>query len=108
MEKIALDCRGHGKSDKPEVLNSSLTQKETLAANKALEHFDFRSNLPKITAKTLVISGKYDGLNSPAEGKLCAALIPNATFIEMQHSGHVPMLEERALLSSIIDEFLEE
>lgn len=92
--------------ENPDVLNSSLTPKETLAANKALENFDFRSDLPGITAETLVISGKYDGLNPPSEGQLCASLIPSATFVEMQHSGHVPMLEEKKLFSRIIDEFL--
>lgn len=90
----------------PDVLNSSLTPEETIAANKALENFDYRTELPKISAEALVISGKYDGLNPPAEGQLCASLIPNATFVEMQHSGHVPMLEEQALFSRIIDEFL--
>ncbi|MBF4692591.1 alpha/beta fold hydrolase [Fusibacter ferrireducens] len=90
----------------PDVLNSSLTPEETIAANKALEHFDYRAELHKISAETLVISGKYDGLNPPDEGKLSADLIPNATFIEMKHSGHLPMLEEQALFSQIIDDFL--
>ncbi|WP_238917303.1 alpha/beta hydrolase [Clostridium sp. YIM B02555] len=92
----------------PNLLKSSLTHKQTIAANKALEGFDYRSELYKITAKTLVISGKYDGLNPPSDGKLCASLITNATFIEMQYSGHIPMLEEPEIYSNIIDKFLSE
>lgn len=95
-------------SQYPNLLKSSLTHKQTLAANKALEGFDYRSEMHKITAKTLVISGKYDGLNSPSDGKLCASLIPNATFIEMQYSGHIPMIEEPEIYSNIIDKFLSE
>jgi 3-oxoadipate enol-lactonase len=67
---------------------------EEEAARKALEDFDFRSNLKKIEAKTLVISGTYDGLNPPEYGKEVAKLIPNATYIEFEHSGHGPNIEE--------------
>ncbi|SFD31789.1 alpha/beta fold hydrolase [Clostridium uliginosum] len=90
----------------PNLLKNSLTPKQTLAANKALEGFDYRSELCKIAAKTIVISGKYDGLNPPSDGKLCASLIPNATFIEMKYSGHIPMLEEPDIYSNIIEKFL--
>lgn len=95
-------------SQYPDFIKSSLTHKQNLAAKKALEGFDYRRELYKITAKTLVISGKYDGLNPPSEGKLCASLIQNATFVEMQYSGHIPMLEESEIYSSIIDKFLSE
>ncbi|CAM4227338.1 hypothetical protein PAAL109150_16685 [Paenibacillus alkaliterrae] len=46
------------------------------ANNKALEGFDFRLELHKITAETLVISGKYDTLNTPEDGREIANLIP--------------------------------
>jgi 3-oxoadipate enol-lactonase len=90
----------------PAFLRSTLTPQQSQAANKALEGFDFRSALPKITADTLVISGKYDGLNPPAAGKLCASLIPNSTYVEMQYSGHLPMLEEPETYRKIVDGFL--
>lgn len=92
----------------PDLLRSTLTPKQSEAANKALEGFDFRSDLSKITADTLVISGKHDGLNPPAEGKLCASLIPNATYVEMQRSGHLPMIEEPEIYRSIVSRFLAE
>ncbi|ADY56099.1 alpha/beta hydrolase fold protein [Syntrophobotulus glycolicus DSM 8271] len=90
----------------PDLLKSTLTPKQKLAANKALAGFDFRKGLPGITARTLVISGKYDGLNPPAEGQICASLIPDSTFVEMQYSGHLPMYEEPDLYRSVIDRFL--
>lgn len=91
-----------------ERLKSTLTPKQTVAANKALEGFDFRGELHKITAKTLIINGKYDELNPSAEGKLCASLIPNSTFIEMKYSGHIPMVEEAETYNNIIDQFLKQ
>jgi 3-oxoadipate enol-lactonase len=88
------------------IIEANLTQEQFANANKALSGFDFRKELSKIKAKTLVISGKYDKLNPPSEGKICAFLIPDAAFIEMQYSGHVPMLEEPEIYNKIIDEFL--
>lgn len=87
-------------------LETKLTPAQFLSANKALTGFDFRKDLSKITAKTLVISGKHDHLNPPSEGRICASLIPNATFIEMQFSGHIPVLEEPDTYNKIIDDFL--
>ena len=89
-----------------DIFETKLSPAQFISANKALSNFDFRNDLPKIKAKTLVISGKYDGLNPPSEGKLCASLIPNATFVEMQYSGHAPNYEEPELYIKIIDDFL--
>jgi 3-oxoadipate enol-lactonase len=85
---------------------STLTPEQRSAADTALNGFDFRADLHKITAETLVISGKHDGLNPPAEGRLCAALIPKAIFMEMQYSGHLPMHEEPERYREIVDSFL--
>lgn len=35
-----------------------------------------------------------------------SSLIPNATFIEMQYLGHIPMVEEPKTYNNIIDKFL--
>jgi 3-oxoadipate enol-lactonase len=90
-----------------DILKSCLTPEQISAANKALAGFDYRSELHKITAETLVISGRHDGLNPPTEGKICAELIPKAVFVEMQYSGHLPMLEESEKYNEIIDNFLQ-
>ena len=89
------------------IFETNLSAEQFAIANKALADFDFRNDLPKVLAKTLVISGKYDGLNPPYEGKECASLIPNASFVEMQYSGHAPMYEEPETYIKIVEDFLE-
>lgn len=91
-----------------DIFDTKLNLKQFVAANKALDAFDFRPDLPKIKAKTLVISGRYDALNPPAEGKECAELIPGADFIEMQYSGHSPLYEEEELYLKIVEDFLKQ
>nr|WP_246042192.1 alpha/beta fold hydrolase [Cohnella pontilimi] len=83
--------------------------KEQMAANKALEGFDFRNDLKNVAARTLVISGKYDGLNPPERGKEIAALIPDSTFVEFEYSGHAPSIEEpERFIKEITSFFLSE
>jgi 3-oxoadipate enol-lactonase len=89
-----------------DLLETKLMPEQFLLANKALSNFDFRNELSKVKAKTLVISGKYDRLNPPSEGEICAKLIPCSKFIEMKYSGHAPMFEEPDEYSKIIDGFL--
>ncbi|MFB9991044.1 alpha/beta fold hydrolase [Deinococcus oregonensis] len=83
-----------------------LTPEQNLAANRALEGFDFTAALPQITAQTLVISGRFDPLNPVEEGEDIARLIPGARFEVLEHSGHVPSLEEPERLHSLIEDFL--
>ncbi|SEA44048.1 alpha/beta fold hydrolase [Pedobacter hartonius] len=89
-----------------ELFKTTLSPEQFHVANKAIAGFDFRKELSKIKAKTIVISGKYDGLNFPAEGKEVASLIKDATFVEMQYSGHIPLLEEPATYLNIVEQFL--
>lgn len=89
--------------DQQAVLSSPQEQE---AANKALEGFDFRDHLQHITASTLIISGKYDGLNPPERGKEIASRIPGSTFIEFIHSGHAPSIEEPERFIKEVTNFL--
>jgi len=89
-----------------QMKGQELTPEQQAAANKALEGFDFRSDLHKITAKTLVISGKHDGLNPPTLGKEIANLIPRSTFVEFEKSGHAPNAEEPEKFIKIVKDFL--
>jgi 3-oxoadipate enol-lactonase len=86
----------------------SLTPKEITAANDALDGFDFREDLYRITAETLVISGVHDGLNPPDVGRETARLIPNATFVEFNQSGHAPNVEQPLLFLDFILEFVDQ
>jgi len=89
-----------------EIFETKLSSEEFDAANKAIGAFDFRKDLSKIKAETLIISGKHDGLNPPADGKEVASLIPGAIFLEMQYSGHAPMFEETHTYVEKVKEFL--
>lgn len=89
-----------------DIFETKLNTLQFAAANDAIKGFNFKKHLSKIKAKTLVISGKYDGLNPPDEGRLCASLITGAAFVEMQYSGHAPMFEEPEIYLNLIREFL--
>lgn len=80
---------------------------EGTAADKAIEGFDFRQDLNRITAKTLVISGDHDELNPPEVGRETARLIPNAAFVEFNQSGHAPNVEQQLLFLDFVLEFLD-
>jgi 3-oxoadipate enol-lactonase len=89
-----------------DVFETDLTPEQFAAANKAITNFDFRQDLPSITASTFIISGKYDGLNPPKDGQEIASLIPNAMFTEMQFSGHAPLYEETERYLKLVADFL--
>lgn len=90
------------------LFETTLPLSQFAIANKALANFDFRPFLPQISNPTLVISGKYDGLNPSTEGREVAKLIPNSIFVEMQYSGHAPCHEEPELYYELVKEFLED
>lgn len=87
--------------------SDGLTGREQAAASAALKDFDFRSELGKICAETLVISGTHDGLNPPDKGRETALHIPDATYMEFKRSGHAPNVEQDRLFLGITDNFLD-
>ncbi|WP_163873434.1 alpha/beta fold hydrolase [Paenibacillus favisporus] len=85
---------------------TSLTEEQNAASNRALEGFDFRPDYGRITAETLIISGKYDGLNPPEWGREIADAIKGARFVEFLHSGHAPHVEEPERFDETVRSFL--
>jgi 3-oxoadipate enol-lactonase len=83
-----------------------LTDIEYKAAQQAIRNFDFRPRLNEITAPTLVLSGAHDPLNPPQFGREIAEMIPNATFVLFENSGHIPRIEERDRYLAVLDAFL--
>jgi len=73
---------------------AQLTRDEQAAVERSLAGFDLRPDLGKITAPTLIISGKSDGLNPPSSGQELADGIPGSRFEVYEHSGHVLAFEE--------------
>lgn len=72
-----------------------LTAEERAAVEASLAGFDLRPHLSAITAPTLVISGRADGLNPPEAGEELARGIPRARFKVYEHSGHMLTSEEQ-------------
>ena len=83
-----------------------LTPDERGAIERSLAGFDLRPQLPSITARTLVISGRADGLNTPEVGQEVADLIPGARFEVYEHSGHMLAFEEKDRLVADVTEML--
>jgi len=71
-----------------------LGPEEQAAVERSLRGFDLRPDLHLITAPTLVISGRDDGLNPPSAGEELAHGIPGARFEVYEHSGHMLAYEE--------------
>jgi 3-oxoadipate enol-lactonase len=85
----------------------ALTTEQEGSAQRALAGFDFRPNLPQVTAPTLVISGRYDPINPPEAGEEIARLIPDAQFQVLEYSGHLPTVEEPDRLLDLVESFLD-
>ncbi len=83
-----------------------LTGEEKKAVDAALADFDLRPDLGKITAPTLVIAGRDDGLNPPELGQEVAGLIPGSRFMVFEHSGHMLVDEEPQRLHDDVEAFL--
>ncbi len=91
---IAPDALGHGRSSHPAAVERSLAD------------FDLRPGLPSITAPTLVLSGRSDGLNPPEAGEELARLVPGARFEVYEHAGHMLPYEETERLVAEVEAFL--
>ncbi len=64
------------------------------------------SNLKKITAPTLVISGKKDATDFVNNGRLLKTYLPNARLVEIEDAGHMVNLEFPDKVNHVVDEFL--
>ncbi len=72
----------------------------------ALAQMDLSNKLPGIGNPTLVMCGALDLTTPPALAQQVAQAIPGANYREIPDSGHCPMLEQPALLVSLMEDFL--
>ena len=63
---------------------------------------DVFERLPRITASTLVASGRFDGIAPPANGAAIAARIPGAE-LRLYDGGHLFFQQDPAALPDILD-----
>lgn len=59
-----------------------------------------------ITAETLLVWGREDGIAPWRHGKALAAAIPRAKFAVIPEAGHTPMREKRETFQRLVRDFL--
>ncbi len=70
---------------------------DTLAAGlQLLGDTDLRALVPRITTRTLVMSGQYDRVTHPAASRWLAQQLPQAALREFARCGHAPFLSHPA------------
>lgn len=74
----------------------------------ALRDADLRDLVGTIETPTLCVCGDEDGATPPELVRELAALIPDATYLEIEQAGHLPCIEQPAVLADAITTFLRE
>lgn len=69
---------------------------------------DSSALLPHINVPTLIMTGDEDAILPPSRAEDMAKLLPNATLVTIEHSGHMPMLEQPGATSLAIQQFMQE
>ena len=72
----------------------------------ALAALDTTAQLRQIRNPTLIMCGALDLTTPPALAQALAQGIPGAQYREIAGSGHCPMVEQPALLTTCIEDFL--
>ncbi len=71
----------------------------------ALATLDLRPRLAGIRNPTLVMCGALDQTTPPALAREVANAIPGAVYLDIEDSGHCPMLEQPEALAAMIESF---
>ncbi|WP_298417158.1 alpha/beta hydrolase [uncultured Kordia sp.] len=69
---------------------------------------DYRKKLKDVTAKTLIIAGRYDGVSTPEFAVQYKQFMPQATFVMFEQSAHNPYLEEPEKFYKLFTAFMNE
>jgi pimeloyl-ACP methyl ester carboxylesterase len=71
---------------------TSAIPENVVAIRQAIDHLDVRDDyLPLVKTPTLVIHARNESLNPVAQGRLIAASIPGAEFLEADSNNHIPL-----------------
>jgi proline iminopeptidase len=77
------------------------------AAGPLLGTFNTLEKLPAIETPTLVVAGRHDGITPTGPGaERIASLMPNATLMVFEDSGHYPFIEEEDAFFAALSEWL--
>ena len=75
-------------------------------ALKSIAQCDFCDRLPEISCQTLIVWGRDDELIPVRDAYEYERLIPNASKVIFDDTGHVPMLERPARFNRVLEQFL--
>jgi proline-specific peptidase len=96
-EQAYLDAIGHERPNRDALKLFNETIFET---------FDFRPDLPRITAETLVIAGEQDFITGPVSAREIAAALPGAQLELLADCGHFIFVEQPAAFRAAVERFL--
>ena len=68
--------------------------------------YDLASQLPAVSAPTLVVSGRHDWVTPVSQGEVIASGIPGARLEVFEDSGHFPFIEEQDRFLQVIADFI--
>lgn len=85
------------------VYFDALSRKEALATGIGV---DVQSQLRRIKAPSLVVSGRYDLETTPEQSSELASALPHARLVMLEHSGHFPFFEENYLFTEWVRQFM--
>lgn len=71
----------------------------------ALAQIELTARLPELRLPTLVLCGAQDRLTAPALAQAVARAIPGADYRQIPDCGHCPVIEQPAMLISLIEAF---
>lgn len=74
----------------------------------ALRDADMRDQVGLISVPTLCVCGDEDGATPPDLVRNLADMVPGAKYLEITRAGHLPCVEQPAILSQAISSFLSE
>lgn len=95
--------RGEFKLDLTAVTGIVMSPEAKEAESKSLANFDLSGAYDKVTCKTLVIAGEYDGINPAWMGKEVADGI-GCPYVEIKGAGHlVPHEQPEAFRKAVFD-----
>ena len=78
-----------------------------LSCVRALQNYDYRAGLPALDLPALLIAGAQDGA-MPGAMRLMAETMPQARFVEIAQSGHLPCIEQPQAYNAALEAFLAE
>ncbi len=76
------------------------------AVNGVIDRGGVHDELPRITARTLVVVGDEDVATPLPRAQRIAAAIPGARLVQIPHAGHSSPVEEPAAVTAAIEAFL--